>query len=169
MTDDPRHITVLSFDSRLAADEALTAALRLQSEGKILIEDAVFVTKGQDGKAHVRETTDPSIGQSALGGAFWGLLFGILFMVPFAGLAIGAGSAALVAKIRDTGVNDDFIKTVKQNIEAGKTNLILLATRGNEEAVRAELQRFAGLATVAYSTLPEETITEVKEALKQEA
>jgi uncharacterized membrane protein len=37
--------------------------------------------------------------------AIWGLLFGLLFFVPVAGIAIGAGLGALMGKISKSGID----------------------------------------------------------------
>lgn len=162
---DVQNMVVLGFDTRVAAQEALTAMARLQQEGKLLVRDAVFVTKDENGRAHVEETTDPSPGRAALGGAFWGLLFGAILLVPIAGLAVGAGVSALTAKLIDTGLSDKFVKQLRESIQPGKTYLAVLVSHGNREAVLAELRRFAGIAELVDSSLPEEAVAQVKEAL----
>ncbi len=162
---DAQNIVVLGFDTRIAAQEALDGALRLQQEGKLLVRDAVFVTKDEKGHARVEETTDVKPGAAALGGAFWGLLFGAILLVPIAGLAIGAGTAALTAKLMDTGVSDKFVKQLRETIQPGKTYLALLVSHGNREAVLAELRRFKGMAELVDSSMPEDAVAQVKEAL----
>lgn len=52
------------------------------------------------------------VGTSALGGAFWGLLIGIIFWMPWRGMIMGAAAGAIVGKISDVGVGDKFIKLV---------------------------------------------------------
>lgn len=162
---DVQNMVVLGFDTRVAAQEALTAMARLQQEGKLLVRDAVFVTKDDKGRAHVEETTDPSPGRAALGGAFWGLLFGAILLVPIAGLAVGAGVSALTAKLIDRGLSDKFVKQLRESIQPGKTYLAVLVSHGNREAVLAELRRFAGIAELVDSSLPEEAVAQVNEAL----
>ncbi len=162
---DSQNIVVLGFNNRVAAQEALTAMTRLQTEGKLMVRDAVFVTKDEKGHAHVEETTDPTPGRAALGGGFWGLLFGAILAVPIAGLAIGAGAAALSAKLIDKGLSDKFVKQLRQSVKPGKTYLAVLVSHGNRQAVLAELKRFSGMAEFVDSSLPEEAVSEVKEAL----
>jgi uncharacterized membrane protein len=41
----------------------------------------------------------------------------------------------------------------------------VLVSHGNREAVLAELRRFAGIAELVDSSLPEEAVAQVKEAL----
>ena len=50
---DPRSLVVLGFDNQLAAQEMLTTLTRLSTEGTLLLQDAVFVTRSPKGKVHV--------------------------------------------------------------------------------------------------------------------
>lgn len=162
---DAQTIVVLAFDTRLAAQEALDGALWLQQEGALLLRDAVFVTRDERGHAHVEETTDLRTGTAALGGAFWGLVFGAILLVPIAGLAIGAGTAALSARLIDTGVSDAFVRHLRETIQPGKTYLALLIGRADREAVLAQLRRLRGVAQLVESSMPEAAVAQVREAL----
>lgn len=165
--NDPRSLVVLGFDSELAAQEMLTALTRMTTEGTLLLQDAVFVTRNEKGKVHVRQTTDPSPGQAAFGGAFWGLLFGIILAVPVIGLAIGAGSAALAASLIDTGISDKFVKDLRQSIEPGRVYLAVLVSHVNPEKALEEMKRYSGLAEVVTTNLTPEAVGRLEEALGQ--
>ena len=67
-------------------------------------------------------------GAGALGGAFWGLLFGLLFFVPFLGLAIGAAAGAIGGAMTDVGIDDDFIKSVRDKVTPGTSALFLMTS-----------------------------------------
>lgn len=162
---DPRSLVVLGFDEQLAAQEMLTALRRMTSEGTLVLQDAVFVTKNDKGKVHVVETTDPSPGQAAWGGAFWGLLFGIILAVPIVGLAIGAGSAALTAKLIDTGIDDKFIKDLRSSIEPGHVYLAVLVSHVNLDKSLEEMKRYAGLAEVITTNVSAEAESALEAAL----
>lgn len=159
-----QQLAVFAFDSALKAQEFFTAALRLNQEGSLLVRDAVFVSKDEDGKARVTETTDPSPGRAALSSGVWGLLFGAILAVPVAGLAIGAGTGALMAKLIDTGVPDDFVQQLRETVQPSTTAVALLVSHVNQEAVNAELARFAG-AKLISGTLGDDAIARVNEAL----
>lgn len=162
---DPRSLVVLGFDSELAAQEMLTSLTRMTTEGTLLLQDAVFVTKNAKGKIRVAQTTDPSPGQAAWSGAFWGLLFGILLFVPVIGMAIGAGTAALLAKLVDTGIDDNFVKQLRDGIEPGKVYLAVLVSHVNRDRALEEMSRYAGMATVVSTNMPAEAESALGEAL----
>ena len=63
----------------------------------------------EDGKVKVKQSNN-LVGAGALGGAFWGMLIGLFFFMPWMGLAIGASSGAIAGKFSDYGIDDSFIK-----------------------------------------------------------
>jgi len=154
----------VGFDSTAAAQEAFIAAQRLNTEGTLLLRDAVFVVR-EGKKARVIETMDPAPGQSAISGGFWGLLFGNLLFVPVAGLVIGAATSALDAKFVDVGVSDSFIEDLRKQIEPGKTYLALLVSHVNAEKAREELTRFAGIAPLISGSMPAKALERARELL----
>ena len=168
VAEDPRKLVVLAFNSLGLAQEALLASTRLMAEGKVVLHDAVFVTKEVDGETHVVEMVDETPRQAALSGAFWGLFFGTLVAGPIGAVVGGtfsAGTRALAAKLIDTGISDATIKELREAIEVGSTALAVLVSHVHEPAIVAEARRFPG-ARIVTSTLPEATIRAVQEALQ---
>ncbi|HEU4412603.1 MAG TPA: DUF1269 domain-containing protein [Polyangiaceae bacterium] len=165
----PRSLVVLGFDSRPRADEALAAVKRLKAQKKLVLHDAVFVTKGRDGAVRVTETVDPTPRSAALDGSVWGLLLGTLLGGPVGGLlagALSAGTGALLAKLIDVGVPDATVRELRQGVRPGMTALALLLSHIDRDAVVAELRRFAGAQLVA-ATLSEAALDAVQAALGQ--
>ncbi|MEI6448661.1 MAG: DUF1269 domain-containing protein, partial [Actinomycetes bacterium] len=83
-------LMVLGFENEMEADRFGLKLAELQKDLIVELQDAAEVVRDQDGKPHVKHGHS-LVGVGALGGAFWGMLFGLLFFVPFLGLAIGAG------------------------------------------------------------------------------
>ena len=162
-----QQLNVVSFDDPLKAQEFLLAATRLASQSKLVLDDVVFVAKTSDGKkVRVHESTDRSVGEAAASGGFWGLLFGMLLLGPY-GLIAGAataGTGALLSKLVDTGVSDEFIKEMKDAVAPGDTAVILLTGGQDFDALTEELKRFSG-ARLLRSDLPSEARAAVEAAL----
>jgi uncharacterized membrane protein len=76
-------------------------------------------------------------GQGALTGAFWGMLFGLIFFVPFFGLAVGAAMGALSGKFTDYGINDAFIKEVRDQVTEGTSALFVMTSGAVQDRVAA--------------------------------
>ena len=165
--ENSRKIVVIDFDDAMRAQEFLLAATRLVKEGKLGLHDAVFVSRGDDGRSVVRETTDLTPGRGALGGAMWGVLIGTLLGGPIGALVGGAaagGGGALLGKLIDTGIKDGEVKQLRETVRPGTTALALLVSNVSTAALQRELERFPG-ATIMQSELPESALHVVRDAL----
>ena len=163
----PETIVGISFEDPFRAQEFLTAATRLAAHGDFQILDAVIVVKDKEGKTHVRETTDPQPGRSAMSGAVWTGLFGLLLGGPvgwLAGAAVGAGAGAVTAKIVDLGISDDWVAWFRDAVQPDTATIVLLVTKLDRDALVAEAARFTG-AELVYANLDESTIDRIKAAL----
>jgi len=96
-----------------------------------------------------------------LGGAFWGMLIGLLFWAPWLGLAIGAVTGAIAGKFSDVGVDDKFIKEVGAQIEPGHSALFLLVQSATQDKVLDEVKDFK--ATVIQTSLSDEQEAHLRE------
>lgn len=119
-------LTVWKFDTPSGAQEALTKLVPLQKEHIIEIRDAATVSWVEGKKKPKTKQAINLVGLGALDGAFWGLLFGLIFFCPIFGIAVGAGMGALGGSMKDYGINDDFIKDVRNKVTEGTSALFLL-------------------------------------------
>lgn len=154
-------LIVLAFGTEGGAKEALGVLSHLQKQELIKLSDAATVVRKADGKVKVKQAVD-LVGAGALGGAFWGMLIGLIFLVPWLGLAIGAISGAIAGRYSDIGIDDKFIKEVGTTIEPGHSALFLLVERMTEERVLPELQKFR--PTVLRTNLSSEDEEKLKAA-----
>jgi uncharacterized membrane protein len=163
----PETIVGISFEDAFRAQEYLTAATRLAAHGDFTIIDAVIVIKDKDGKTHVRETTDPQPGRSAMSGALWTGLLGLLLGGPvgwIAGAAVGAGAGAVTAKVVDIGISDEWVAWFRDAVQPDTATIVLLVTKLDRDALVAEAERFTG-AELVYANLDPSTIDRIKAAL----
>jgi uncharacterized membrane protein len=92
------------------------------------------------------------------------LLFG--GPVFLAAAAIGAGSGALMAKLVDLGLDDDWVKEVGHWLDPGTSALLILVAADVRPAVLEELGRYEG--DVLYCTFPAAVRQELEHALSGE-
>ncbi len=154
-TGDEQYLIGVSFPDRFRAQEFFTASLRLASQQRLVLKDAVFVTRKED-KTVVEETADVTPGRAALGGAMWSGLIGLIVGGPvgwIAGLGIGAASGAVAAKVIDHGIPDEWVEWFRLAVTGEKTVLALLVEQVDVGAITTELERFAG-AELVYTNLP---------------
>ncbi|WP_034269914.1 DUF1269 domain-containing protein [Actinospica robiniae] len=121
-------LTVWKFAEADAAQRALSTLEDLQRQQLITVQDGAVVSWPEGEKKPKTTQLHNLAGAGALGGAFWGMLFGILFFIPLIGLALGAAAGALGGSMADVGIDDAFIKEVKQKVTPGTSALFLLSS-----------------------------------------
>lgn len=156
---------VLAFDNPAGASEMLGTIQTLQKQQLIQVDDAAIVNRKDDGKVKIKQAVS-LVGAGALGGAFWGMLIGLLFFMPWLGLAIGAITGAISGKLSDYGIDDDFIKEVGTTIEPGHSALFLLVRSMTEDKVMEELKKFD--AKVLRTSLSKEDEAKLRAAFGAE-
>ncbi|WP_276282709.1 DUF1269 domain-containing protein [Halorussus caseinilyticus] len=134
-------LVVLSFDGKDSAFEARDRLIELQKEQLVTLKDAAVVVRNEDGGVDVKQAQS-LVGAGALGGAFWGMLVGLLFWMPWLGLAIGTITGAISGKYADYGIDDNFIREVGDTIEPGDSALFLLVEDVVADRVIEEMKQF---------------------------
>ena len=158
-------LIVLAFDNEEGALQMRDKLLDIRKHRMLQLADAAVVVRRQDGKVKVKQAVS-LVGAGALGGAFWGMLIGLLFFAPWLGLAIGAASGALGGALSDYGVDDKFIKEVGAKIEPGHSALFLLVESWTEDKVLDEIAGFD--AEVLQTSLSKEDEAKLKAAFGAE-
>ncbi len=159
-------LTVWKFDSATGAGEALTKLESLQKQHLIEITDAAIVQWPQGKKKPKTKQAINLAGAGALNGAFWGMLFGLLFFIPFFGMAVGAAMGALAGHFSDYGIDDDFIKSVREQVTEGTSALFLLTGQVTLDKVEEELKGQIG--TLIKSNLTNEQEAKLREGFGEE-
>ena len=165
-SDIPQTLVGISFENVFRAQEFLVAASGLAAAGRLKLKDAVTVIKDDSGKTVVHETVDPTPLRSALSGAMWAGLFGLILGGPvgwIAGLAVGAGVGAVTAKVMDLGVPDEWVTWFRDAVQPGTATIALLVEDLDRNALVAEAARFTG-AELVYANLDDATIERVRDA-----
>lgn len=133
-------LTVWKFDDPMGAQDALNKLVELSKQHLIEINDAAVVSWAEGKKKPKTHNYGSMTGQAALSGAFWGMLFGFIFFVPFFGMAIGAAAGALTGKFADYGINDRFIKEVRDQVTEGSSALFLMTSGAVQDRVAEAFQ-----------------------------
>jgi len=89
----------------------------------------------------------------AVGGGFWGMFVGLLFMNPLLGAAIGAGAGAVSASYSDAGINDDFMRELGQSLKPGTAAVFVLVRKIAAEKLVERLGAFRARGRVMQTSL----------------
>jgi len=129
-------LTVWKFDTPDGADRAVNTLKDLSKQQLITLHDAAVVTWPADAKKPKTRQLTNMAGAGALGGAFWGMLFGLIFFIPLLGAAIGAAAGALGGAFTDVGIDDGFIKRVREDVTPGTSAMFLLSSDAVLDKIR---------------------------------
>src|SRR5207247_11023810 len=89
-------LVVFKFPTAEGAQTMLSTLASLQKQQLIQIEDGAILTWPAGAKKPKTKQLSDMTGAGALGGAFWGMLFGLMLFISFLGLAIVVGHVAIL-------------------------------------------------------------------------
>jgi uncharacterized membrane protein len=142
-------ITVLKFARAEGAAAGLDRIQALKSRNLIKLYDAVIVS-WPVGKAcpQANQLID-LVSLGTAGGLFLGMFIGFVFATPFFGAAVGVALGALGGAFRDSGIDDAFVRRVRQNVTEGTSALFLMTGDAVLDRVADEMKQleFEILAT----------------------
>jgi len=137
------NLVVVGFDDESTAFTMRAELIKMQKDYLIEMEDVVVVTKDEKDKVKLHQAVNLTA-SGAVGGSFWGMLIGFLFLNPLAGAAIGAGAGALGGKLSDIGINDKFMKELGETFTPGTSALFVLVRKSTPDKVLERLKGFKG-------------------------
>ena len=137
------NLVVIAFEEAHKAFELRAELVKLQKEYLIKMEDAVVVTKDNEGNVKLHQAVNLTAA-GAVGGSFWGMLIGMIFLNPLLGAAMGAGAGALAGKLKDIGIDDNFMKELASDLTEGTSALFILVRKATTDKVLERLQGFKG-------------------------
>jgi uncharacterized membrane protein len=85
------NLVVLGLGNRDDAERVMDLAGDLAKQHLLELEDVAYAYKDDKGKVRIHQAVSLT-GAGAASGALWGTLIGMLFLMPLAGLAIGASA-----------------------------------------------------------------------------
>ena len=159
-------LTAWAFNSVEGAEQASEKLQALQAQELINIQDAAVVSWEQGKKKPKTRQLSNMTAAGALGGTFWGMLFGLIFFVPLLGAAIGAGIVALAGSMTDVGISDDFINSVKNRVTPGTSALFVLSSDAVIDRIKDVFQN--SHAELIASNLTAEQEAKLREVFTEE-
>jgi uncharacterized membrane protein len=157
-------LIVIGYESKEKAEQVLDELLELNRDYLVDLQDAAVVYRNEKGKLKVISPGNPTA-TGALGGAFWGTLIGLIFLVPIAGLVIGGLTGALMGKGLDLGMDENFKRQVGDLVkENGTSALMFVARKMTPDKVLEELKPYGG--TVLRTSLSHDDEEKLVKALQ---
>jgi len=161
-------LVAVVFNDESTAFEMRGALVKMQKQYLLEMEDAVVVTRDPDGKTKLHQAVS-LIGAGAVGGAFWGMLIGLLFLNPLLGAAIGAGAGAISGKFQDLGLDDRQMKEIGDSLKPGTSALFVLLRKVTADKVLDGLKPFVGKGKVFQTSLSKDDEKALRDVLEKPA
>jgi len=159
-------LIVIGYDDQGQATQAYNEVLVLQKDFVVELTGLAIVRVDNEGKSHV-ETPAKIVGVSASSGALWGMIIGILFLVPFVGLAIGGLMGALMGKMGKSGIDAQFRSQVQDMLKPGGAAVVVMASKITDDKFADAMKQFGG--TLLKTSLSEEDEKELANELAEGA
>jgi uncharacterized membrane protein len=155
------NLVAIAYDDLDQAKQVTGTLSELVKEHSLTVEDVVIVEHQPGGKMKLHQ---PSMaGAGAAGGALWGGLIGLIFLVPLFGMALGAATGAAAGKMSDYGIDDNFMKDLGQKLPEGGAAVFVLVREATRDKVVPEVSKYGG--HVIQSSLSNEQEAALQEAL----
>jgi|GEM_PF-1069382 uncharacterized membrane protein len=154
----------ITYPDQARAAQVMATLKRIQSEKLIDLEDAVYVTKDEQGKVQLHQTHHTAR-KGALGGSLAGFIVGSILLTPIGGAAIGAATGAIVGKAaaKDAGIEDQFIKDLSEQMQSNSSAIFLLVRSVSAQDVVPQLGAYGG--TIIETSLTAEAQARLQAAL----
>lgn len=137
------NLVVVMYDDQYRAKEVMKELRTLKENKQLAIDDAACVSKDHDGRFHVHQ--EHSLTKSgAVAGGLGGIVAGLLFTIPVAGLAVGAAAGAIAGKKSDIGIDDKVIKQINDDMRLNTSAIFLLVRDVNRDAVLPIFTKYGG-------------------------
>jgi uncharacterized membrane protein len=154
-------VVAIAYRDRDTAVRVMETLAGLQKRGEIRLEDAVIAERRGDGSIAVDQGIN-ALKRGATHGLIWGGIIGTAFLVPIAGLALGAAAGAIEGAIRDYGLDDDFVEKTSAALKPGGAAVFLLVAKAKPEPVIAALRPFGGILIQSSLSPEAEAMLRVK-------
>jgi uncharacterized membrane protein len=137
------NLIAIAYPDEATARDVVSTLQELQKEKTISYEDLVIAVREDNGKVKLRQSFSPA-GAGAAGGALWGGLIGLIFLMPLMGMAIGAAAGGAGGAMADYGIDDKFMKHLGDNLQPGAAVLFVLVRESTPDKVLPRVAQFGG-------------------------
>jgi uncharacterized membrane protein len=141
--------TAWKFDTPEGAAHAQDLLEAAEAEHLVKVLDHAVVTWPEGEKAPRTRQGRDSQKRGTGRGAFWGLLFGSVFLMPVVGAAVGASVGALRYLGQGVSLTQEQIEEIRTQLVPGTSALFAITDEGNLDRLG---ERFRGMHTTLVAT-----------------
>lgn len=157
-------LIVLSFKGATTAHTVREKMKELEAAGQVTIEDAVVVSRPSEEEAewrspaknlgimamteqvedaYVEQDADPNRKKFTRRGGAIGLVAGLVLGGPIGAAVVGAGLGNVLARMRDKGIDKDFVEQIGNTLQPDTSAIFLFGSAEDPEALIEELRHYS--------------------------
>lgn len=156
-------LIAVAYPDRETAETVRQTLAGLIREHVIELDDAVVVTRDENGKVKLHQAVNTAAA-GATSGALWGGLIGLIFLAPLLGMAVGAAAGGAGGALADFGVDNNFMKDLGQKLAPGGAALIVLVRKVTPDKVLPRIEQYGG--EVMQTSLDADAEARLRDALQ---
>jgi uncharacterized membrane protein len=145
MTPREAHLWAVAYDDPARAEQVRAELVDLGgAEQYLLLLDIAILTRHADGSCTLNREPFPVTG-NIIGSGLVGFLAGLALAAPMTGAAVGAllGTAASTVA-NSVGIEEDFVRDVRQLLRPGTSCLLVLDDQGDMEVILHAIRGLGG-------------------------
>jgi uncharacterized membrane protein len=145
MTPRQAHLWAIAYDDPAQAERARAEVTSLTGPGQyLLLLDVAILTRTADGSYTLNREPFPVTSNVVSGGTL-GFLAGLALAAPMTGAAIGALLGTAAATVANAvGIEDTFIREVKELMKPGTSAVLVLDDQGDLEVILHAIRGLGG-------------------------
>jgi uncharacterized membrane protein len=155
-------LLVIGHPDVATVERARDRLLELHRSELVTLRD-LTVAENVEGRIRLRHDLGGTGDGTA--GALWGGLIGLLFFTPLLGMAIGAGAGAIGGSATGSGIDDELMLELGQQLTLGAAALFALVEQAASNEVVEDLEPPGG--KIVQASLSNEEETALREAIDQ--
>ncbi|MFF1412064.1 DUF1269 domain-containing protein [Streptomyces sp. NPDC058289] len=155
-------LMVIGYEDPETARRAYATVQELHRDHVVSVSGLAVVSVDVQGETHV-DTPSRLIGPSAAAGAVWGIVFGVLFLLPGVGFVTGAAVGGLLGKLGKSGVDEEFRRRVQDLLKPGSAAVAIMGLIVSEDRFSEAMRQHGG--TVLQTSLGAAEESELAEQL----
>ncbi len=156
------NLIVMTFNAPDEAGKVPQTLRDLERTGRVSLDDAAVIRKDAEGKLDVDNEVDRGVKTGAIGGGLLGLVLSFLF--PLVGTILGAAGGAVVGRMADLGIDQQFVQDVSASLQPNSSALFVIVRDADPSIAIAALEPYQG--TLYHTTLDPSVEEELRHALK---
>jgi uncharacterized membrane protein len=163
----PSSVVAIVFPNTTDAGRLKAKFERMEGRALLKLEDTAVIVRAEDGEVtYDTSAPQPGAGKGAAWGSLVGVLLGSIFLMPIAGLALGAATGALSGHLRKADVDAAFKQAVNDGLRPGTSALIVRVAQVDSEEVRERLAHFLSGEQIHGQVLHTNLSPEAEDALQ---